>query len=48
LFLDVPAKGAKLDITVEVRGKAHAENIFDVFSAEGYQPARLSGGTALH
>jgi threonine dehydratase len=48
LFLDVPAKGAKLDITVEVRGKAHAETIFDVFSADGYRPARLSGGTALH
>jgi threonine dehydratase len=47
LFLDVPAKGAKLDITVEVRGKAHAENIFDVLSADGYQPVRLQGGAAL-
>jgi threonine dehydratase len=47
LFLDVPAKGAKLDITVEVRGKAHAENIFDVLSADGYRPTRMQGGAAL-
>ena len=28
LFLDVPAKGAKLDVTVETRDGAHAEQIF--------------------
>ena len=28
LFLDVPAKGAKLDVTVETRDAAHAEEIF--------------------
>ena len=27
LFLDVPAKGAKLDVTVETRDRAHAEEI---------------------
>ena len=38
LFLDVPAKGAKLDVTVETRDRAHAEEIFQVLKAEGYQP----------
>ena len=28
LFLDVPAKGAKLDVTIETRDAAHAEEIF--------------------
>ena len=28
LFLDVPAKGAKLDVTVETRDAAHADEIF--------------------
>src|SRR5436190_3570485 len=27
LFLDVPAKGAKLDVTVETRDAAHADDI---------------------
>src|SRR3990170_1351059 len=38
LFLDVPAKGAKLDVTVETRYQAHGEAIFDALEAEGYQP----------
>jgi len=46
LFLDVPAKGAKLDITVETRDAAHAEEIFRAFAAEGYQPVRMASGTA--
>jgi threonine dehydratase len=29
LFLDVPAKGATLDITVETRDRAHAQTIYD-------------------
>ena len=28
LFLDVPAKGARLDVTVETRDRAHGEEIF--------------------
>ena len=28
LFLDVPAKGAKLDVTVETRDRAHGDEIF--------------------
>jgi threonine dehydratase len=38
LFLDVPAKGAKLDVTVETRGRAHGEDIFRALAAEGYHP----------
>ncbi len=47
LFLDVPAKGAKLDITVETRDGVHAEQIFDALIADGYQPVRMAGGAAL-
>jgi threonine dehydratase len=47
LFLDVPAKGAKLDITMETRDAAHAEEIFRAFADDGYQPVRMLGGTAL-
>jgi threonine dehydratase len=47
LLLDVPAKGAKLDITMETRDGAHAEEIFRVLAAEGYRPVRLQGGAAL-
>jgi threonine dehydratase len=47
LFLDVPAKGAKLDVTVETRDAAHAEEIFGAFAAAGYQPVRMPAGTAL-
>ena len=47
LFLDVPAKGAKLDVTVETRDSAHAEEIFRAFKAEGYQPVRLPSGRAM-
>jgi threonine dehydratase len=47
LFLDVPAKGAKLDVTVETRDAAHAEEIFRAFAAAGYQPVHMPSGTAL-
>ena len=47
LFLDVPAKGAKLDVTMETRDAAHAEEIFAAFAAEGYQPVHMPSGTAL-
>jgi threonine dehydratase len=45
LFLDVPAKGAKLDVTMETKNSAHAEEIFRALAAEGYRPARLPGGS---
>ena len=44
LFLDVPAKGAKLDVTVETRGAAHAEEIRAVLAEEGYQPVTIEAG----
>jgi threonine dehydratase len=47
LFLDVPAKGAKLDVTMETRDAAHAERIFGVLADEGYQPVRLASGAEL-
>jgi len=47
LFLDVPAKGAKLDVTVETRDRAHAEEIFAALAAEGYQPVRIEAATAM-
>ncbi len=47
LFLDVPAKGAKLDVTMETRDGAHAEEIFHVLTDDGYQPVRMESGTAL-
>lgn len=46
LFLDVPAKGARLDVTVETRGRAHAEEILSSFAADGYQPIRIEAGEA--
>jgi threonine dehydratase len=47
LFLDVPAKGAKLDVTMETRDGAHAEQIFNALQADGYRPARVQGGVAV-
>jgi len=47
LFLDVPAKGAKLDVTMETRGLSHAEEIFRVLHDEGYRPVRMESGAAL-
>jgi threonine dehydratase len=47
LFLDVPAKGARLDITVEARDQAHAEQIFAALVRNGYQPSRLAAGDAM-
>ena len=41
LLLDVPAKGAKLDVTVETRDAMHAAEIEAALSADGYQPVRL-------
>jgi threonine dehydratase len=46
LFLDVPAKGAKLDVTMETRDARHAEDIFRALTADGYQPVRMPSGTA--
>ena len=47
LFLDVPAKGAKLDVTVETRDGAHAEEIFRALGDDGYRPVRIDAGAAM-
>ena len=47
LFLDVPAKGARLDVTVETRDAAHAEDILAVLKAEGFAPVRIATGDAM-
>ena len=47
LLLDVPAKGAKLDVTIETRDGAHAAEILAALAADGYQPARLQAGAAM-
>jgi threonine dehydratase len=47
LFLDVPAKGAKLDVTIETRDGAHAEEIMAAFTADGYLPVRIEPGAAI-
>jgi threonine dehydratase len=45
LFLDVPAKGAKLDVTVEARDRDHIVEIMGALNGAGYQPVRLPAGT---
>jgi threonine dehydratase len=47
LFLDVPAKGAKLDITLETRDRAHGDEIFARLQREGYAPVRIEAATAM-
>ena len=47
LFLDVPAKGARLHITVETRDRAHADAILKAFEDAGFQPLRIEAGAAM-
>jgi threonine dehydratase len=47
LFLDVPAKGAKLDVTVETRDRAHGERIFKALEGEGFQPVWIDTATMM-
>ena len=47
LFLDVPAKGARLDVTVETRDRAHADEIIGAMADDGYQPVRMAPGEAM-
>jgi threonine dehydratase len=47
LFLDVPAKGARLDVTVETRDAAHADDILRALAAEGFLPQRIETGAAM-
>lgn len=47
LFLDVPAKGTRLDVTLEVRDAAHADAILAALLAEGYVPTRVETGAVM-
>ena len=47
LFLDVPAKGARLDVTVETRDAAHADDILRALAAAGFAPQRIETGAAM-
>jgi threonine dehydratase len=47
LILDVSAKGARLDGTVETRDRAHAEEVLRALAADGFQPARIETATAM-
>jgi len=47
LFLDVPAKGTRLDVTVETRDSAHADEIINALAAEGFEPLRIEAGDAM-
>ncbi len=46
LFLDVPAKGARLDVTVETRDPAHAQEILKALTAEGYSAQLMEPGSS--
>lgn len=41
LFLDVPAKGVSLDVTVETRGPDHMRAIEQALEGKGYEPRRI-------
>jgi threonine dehydratase len=47
LFLDVPAKGAKLDVTVETRDRAHGAKIFNALEGDGFQPVWIDTATMM-
>ncbi|WP_029356170.1 threonine ammonia-lyase [Bosea sp. 117] len=40
-FLDVHAKGARLDVTVETRDRAHAEQVYQALVADGMDVVRV-------
>jgi threonine dehydratase len=41
LFLDVPAKGVIIDVTIETRDARHTAEVFDALAADGLAPKRL-------
>jgi threonine dehydratase len=47
LYLDVPAKGARVDVTVETRDAAHVSEIMAAFEADGFSPLRIDTGDAM-
>jgi threonine dehydratase len=47
LFLDVPAKGARLDVTLETRDAGHADEILQALIKDGYHPVRIETAAAM-
>lgn len=41
LYLDVPAKGVSIDITIETRDRMHTLEVFEALKAEGLAPRRI-------
>jgi threonine dehydratase len=44
LFLDVPAKGVTIDVTIETRDARHTAEVFEALADEGMAPKRLDCG----
>jgi len=47
LFLDVPAKGAKVDVTFETRNRAHGEEIHAALETDGFRPQRIDAAMTM-
>jgi threonine dehydratase len=47
LFLDVPAKGTRLDVTVETRDARHAADVLKALADDGYTPQPIEAGNML-
>ena len=41
LFLDVPAKGVTIDVTIETRDARHTAEVFEALSGDGLEPRRI-------
>jgi threonine dehydratase len=41
LFLDVPAKGVSVDVTIETRSAAHTAEVLDALASDGLNPRRI-------
>jgi len=41
LFLDVPAKGVTIDVTIETRDARHTAEVFDALAGDGLEPLRI-------
>jgi threonine dehydratase len=41
LFLDVPAKGVTVDVTIETRDAEHTAEVFQALAADGLEPKRI-------
>jgi threonine dehydratase len=41
LFLDVPAKGVTIDVTIETRDAEHTAEVFEALARDGLEPRRL-------